>query len=118
MPWYDAGLDDQLNGAAPSTRIAFFTADPGPSGANEISGTGRPATTWGAAAAYTGPPAGRQRTGSQVSAPIPAGTAVTHWGISSAATGGTLKGAWPLAATETFGSAGQIQLTPTIVTTN
>lgn len=117
MPWYDAGLDDQLNGAAPSTRIAFFTADPGPSGANEIAGTGRPATTWGAAEAST-TPVGRRRVGSQVGAPIPASTTVAWWGISSAATGGTLKGAWPLATPEAFGSAGTINLTPTLLQTN
>lgn len=113
MPFTDAGLDDMLNGTAPSTRISFHTADPGTTGANEVSGTGRPATTWGSTAAGDGG-TGRSRPGSQVSAPIPGGTSVTHWGVFSAATGGTFKYGGTLPATETFGSAGTIQLTPTL----
>lgn len=116
MPYTTAGLDAGLNGrAAAGARITFHTADPGPSGANEISGTGRPATTWGAAEANG---AGRKRVGSQVVAPIGAGVTVTHWGISSAATGGTFLGGWPLDAPETFGSAGEIQHTPTLTDAN
>lgn len=106
----DAGLDDFLNGAAPSTRIAFFTAD---NDAAEVAGTGRPATVWAAPAAGDGG-AGRKRVGSEVSAPIPGGTTVTHWGISSAAVAGTWKGRWALDAPETFGSAGTIEHTPTL----
>lgn len=114
----DSGLDDAVNGiASAATRISFHTADPGSSGASEVTGS-RPATTWAAASAYAGPPAGRQRVGSQVSQSIPAGTTVTHWGLWTAASGGTFKYGGALPASETFGSAGQIQLTPTIVTTN
>lgn len=113
MPFADSALDDALSGqAAAGTRITFHTADPGATGANEVTGTGRPATVW--AAPDANPGGGRRRVGSQVSAPIPAGTTVTHWGYSSAATGGTFKGGWPLAAPETFGSAGTIQHTPTL----
>lgn len=118
MPYTDAGLDAAVNGiAAAGTRISFHTADPGTTGVSEVSGTGRPATTWAAATASSSP-VGRQRVGSQVSAPIPAGTTVTHWGVFSAATGGTFLYGGALPAPETFGSAGTIQHTPTLVATN
>lgn len=114
----DSGLDDQVNGiASAATRISFHTADPGTTGASEISGS-RPATTWGAAEAHTGPPAGRKRVGSQVSQSVGAGVTVTHWGLWTAATGGTFKYGGPLPAPEAFGSAGTIQHTPTLIVTN
>lgn len=113
----DAGLDAQLGGiASAATRISFHTADPGTTGTSEVSGTGRPATTWGAAAA--GSPSGRKRDGSQVSAPIPGGTTVTHWGLWTAASGGTFEYGGALDAPETFGSAGTIQHTPTLQIAN
>jgi hypothetical protein len=112
MPYTDAGLKAAVDGiAATGNRIMFFTGDPGTTGANEISGTGRPATTWN-----TG--TNGVRPGSQVSAPIPAGTTVTHWGIGTAATGGTFLYGTALSAPETFGNAGTIQHTPTLTVTN
>jgi hypothetical protein len=112
MAYSNAGLNAAVDGiAAAGTRISFHTADPGTTGASEVSGTGRPATTW--AAATTG-----ARAGSQVSAPIAGGTTVTHWGIFSAATGGTFIYGGALAAPETFGSAGNLLHTPTINVTN
>jgi hypothetical protein len=118
MPYTDAGLDAAVNGiASAGARITFHTADPGTTGASEVSGTGRPATTWAAASASSSP-VGRQRVGTQVSAPIPAGTTVTHWGVSTAASGGTFLYGGALDAPETFGSAGTILHTPTIVVTN
>lgn len=112
MPYTTAGLNAAADGvAAAGTRISFHTADPGATGTSEVSGTGRPATTWGAAS-------NGSRAGSQVSAPIPGGTTVTHWGIFSAATGGTFLFGAALTASETFGSAGTIQHTPTITATN
>ena len=112
MPYTNAGLKAAVDGiAAAGTRISFHTADPGATGANEISGTGRPATTWGAAS-------GGSRVGSQVSAPIPAGTTVTHWGIFDAATGGNFIYGGALSASETFGSAGTLLHTPTLTVSN
>lgn len=112
MPYTNAALNAAADGiAGAGARITFHTADPGTTGANEVTGTGRPATTWGAAS-------NGSRAGSQVTAPIPAGTTVTHWGISSAATGGTFLGGWALAQPETFGSAGEIQHTPTLTVAN
>lgn len=117
MGYTSAGLDAGLNGrASAGARITFHTADPGTTGANEITGTGRPATTWGAAEADGA--GGRRRVGSQVAAPIPAGTTVTHWGISSAATGGTFLGGWALAQPESFGADGEIRHTPTLTDQN
>lgn len=112
MPFTNPGLNAAVDGvAAAGARISFHTADPGTTGANEVSGTGRPATTWGAAANGV-------RAGSQVSAPISAGTTVTHWGVFSAATGGTFIFGGALGASETFGSAGTLQFTPTLTVTN
>lgn len=112
MPYTDPGLKAAVDGiAAAGSRISFHTADPGTTGASEVSGTGRPATTWAAGTAGT-------RVGSQVSAPIPAGTTVTHWGIWSAATGGTFLFGGALSASESFGSAGTLQHTPTLAVTN
>lgn len=111
MAFAAAGLNAMVNGlASAGTYISFHTADPGTTGANEVSTT-RPATTWGAASNGT-------RVGSQVSASIPAGTTVTHWGIFSAATGGTFLYGGPLDAPESFGSAGTLLHTPTIQVVN
>lgn len=112
MPFTNPGLNAAVDGlAATGTRISFHTADPSTTGANEIAGTGRPATTWGAAANGV-------RAGSQVSAPIPAGTTVTHWGIWTLASGGVFLFGGALAASESFGSAGTLQHTPTLSVTN
>lgn len=112
MPYYGPGLKAAVDGvAAAGTRITFFTADPGATAANEVSATGRPATTWGTES-------GGVRVGSQVSAPIPAGTTVTHWGIMSAATGTNILFSAALSAPETFGAAGNILHTPTISAIN
>jgi hypothetical protein len=112
MPFTNAGLNAAVDGiAAAGTRVSFHSADPGSTGASEVSGTGRPATTWGAAS-------NGSRVGSQVSAPIGAGVSVTHWGLWSAASGGTFIYGGALGATETFGAAGTIQHTPTITVQN
>lgn len=112
MPYTTAGLNAAVDGiASAGTRISFHTADPGSTGANEVSTTGRPATIWGAAS-------NGSRAGSQVSAPIGAGVSVTHWGIFSAASGGTFIYGGALGATETFGAGGTLQHTPTITVGN
>lgn len=89
--------------------ISAHTADPGTTGTSEVAGGSyaRQATTWGAASAGV-------RAGSQISASIPAGTTITHWGIWSASTAGTFVGGFALSASEVFGSAGTWQHTPTI----
>lgn len=112
MPYTNPGLKAMADGiAAAGTRISFHTADPGTTGAAEVTGTGRPATTWATGTDGT-------RVGSKVSAPIAAGTTITHWGLFSAATGGTFLYGGPLPAPETFGSSGTQEHTPTLTVTN
>lgn len=110
MPYTDSALNDAVNGIATNaTWISAHTADPSTTGANEVTGGSyaRQQTTWGSASSG-------DRTGSEVSVPIPAGTTVTHWGLWSAQSGGTFKGGFPLSASEVFGSAGTLDHTPTL----
>lgn len=110
MPFTDSALNDAVNGiAAAATWISAHTADPSAGGANEVAGGSyaRQQTTWGSASSG-------DRVGSQVAIPIPAATSVTHWGLWSAASGGTFKGGFALGATEVFGSAGTLNHTPTL----
>jgi hypothetical protein len=110
MPFVVSALNDAVNGiAGAGTWISAHTADPSTTGANEVAGGtyARQQTTWAAAA-------NGERVGSQVAIPIPAGAAVTHWGIWSLATGGVFKGGFALGATETFGAAGTLNHTPTL----
>lgn len=79
------------------TWVSVHTATPGTTGASELSG-GSPAyarkqTTWGT-------PTAGVVTGSEVTFDVPAGT-YTHWGLWSAATGGTFRDGGPLATTAT-----------------
>lgn len=110
MPFNSSGLNDAVNGVAANTWISAHTADPGTSGTSEVAGGSyaRQQTTWGAASAG-------ERIGSQVTIPIPAATAVTHWGLWSASSGGTFKGGFALAGgTESFTNAGSLLHTPTL----
>jgi len=107
MPYTSTGLNAAVDGiAGAGTWIAFHTADPaGVAGANQT-GT-RTQTTWAAAS-------GGSRVGSQVSASIGGGVTVSHWSINTASTAGNMIYSAALSASETFGSAGTIQHTPTI----
>ena len=111
MPYTTTGLNAGADGiAAAGTWIAFHTADPaGVAGASQTGS--RVQTTWAAAS-------GGSRTGSQVSTAIGAGVTVTHWSINTASTAGSMVYSAALSASETFGSAGTIQHTPTISVTN
>lgn len=110
-----AGLNAMVNGvAAAGAYISAHTADPGSGGASEVTYAGagtRQQTTWAVAS-------GGSRTGSQVALAIPASTTVTHWGVWSAATGGTFLAGFPLGAAEAFGAAGALNHTPTLAATN
>lgn len=107
MPYTSTGLNAAVDGiAGAGTWIAFHTADPaGVAGANQTGS--RVQTTWAAAA-------GGSRAGSQVSTSIGAGVTVSHWSINSASTAGNMIWSGALSASETFGSAGTIQHTPTV----
>jgi hypothetical protein len=106
-----SGLNDAVNGiAAAATYISAHTADPSTGGGSEVTGGSyaRQQTTWGAASAGA-------RIGSQVGIPVPAATTVTHWGLWTAASGGTFKGGFALAGgSESFTNAGTLNHTPTL----
>lgn len=107
MAYTSTGLNAAVDGiAGAGTWIAAHTADPaGVAGANQTGS--RAQTTWGAAS-------GGSRAGSQVTIAIGAGVTVTHWSINSASTGGNMIYSAALSANESFGSAGNLQHTPTI----
>ncbi len=110
MPFTDSALNAAVDGiAAAGAYISAHTADPSTGGANEVTGGSyaRQQTTWGSASSG-------DRVGSEVTIPIPAGTTVTHWGLWSAASGGTFLGGFSLSASEVFGAAGTLKHTPTL----
>lgn len=89
--------------------ISLHTADPLATGASEVVGGtyARKATTWGTVS-------GSAVTGSAITADVPAGTTITHWGLWSALTAGDFLYGGTLPASETFGSTGTYSLTPTL----
>lgn len=89
--------------------ISLHTADPGSTGTSEVTGGtyARKQTTWGSVS-------GSAVTGTAITADIPSGTTITHWGLFSALSGGTFLYGGTLPASETFGSNGTYSLTPTI----
>ncbi len=89
--------------------ISIHTADPGTTGASELSGGSyaRVATTWGTVT-------NGSVTGSAVVLNIPASSAISYWGLWTAGTGGTFYYGGTLAAAESFGVAGTYTLTPTL----
>ena len=111
MPYTTTGLNSGVDGvAAAATYIAVHTADPaGTAGANQA-GT-RYQTTWAAAS-------GGSRVGSQVAIAVGAGVTITHWSVNTLSTGGTQAYYAALSASETFGSAGTYNFTPTITAAN
>jgi hypothetical protein len=89
--------------------ISMHTADPGTTGASEITGGAyaRQQTAWQGAA-------GGQKAGQPVTINIPAGTTVTHWGVWTASGQGTFFEGNVLPSSEYYGSAGTIVFTPTL----
>lgn len=91
--------------AAQGAFVSLHTASPGANGANEATGGspayGRKQTTWGAASGST-------VSGSEVTFDVPAGS-YTHWGLWSAATGGTFLDGGPLSAAVTLSAQGQVK---------
>jgi hypothetical protein len=85
--------------------VSLHTASPAATGANEATG-GSPAyarkqTTWGTAAGST-------ISGSEVTFDVGAGT-YTHWGLWTAATGGTFIDGGALSASVTLSAQGQVK---------
>ncbi len=123
MPLSDNGRNSAVNGlASAATYISLHTADPGTTGANEVTGGSpayaRKAATWGTAAS------GSRALSSAVVFDVPAGVSITHFGLWSAATSGNfqagdaLRDASNNAVTETFGGQGTYTLTTATLTVN
>jgi hypothetical protein len=95
--------------------ISLHSADPGTSGASEISGGGysRKTTVWGAATVVSGGANdGRALiTGSTQTFNVPGGVAINFYGVWSA--GGVFQYGKPLQPGATLTSAGTITITPT-----
>lgn len=104
------GITKQADGTTDKNNfISLHTADPGDTGASEVTGGTytREATDWPA-------PAASSVTGSSVTLEVPAGVTITHWGVWSLATGGDFIYGGQLPASESFGSNGTYSVTPTM----
>jgi hypothetical protein len=85
--------------------LSLHTADPGTTGASEVTGGpyARQALTWGASSA------GTAATTNAPAVPIPASTTVTHFGTQSASTAGTYEVGGALSSSvATAGTAGTV----------
>lgn len=102
---------DALAGVA--VFASLHTADPGTTGANEVSGGSpayaRKAITWNSAAA------GALDNNANPVFDVPAGTTITHVGLWSAASAGTFYGSFDI-TDETFGAQGTYTLSDADVT--
>lgn len=99
--------------AALGVYISMHTADPGTSGASEVTGGSyaRASTTWAGSSSGS-------KSGSQVALNIPISTTITHWGLWSASTSGTFVCGGLLSAPSTYSSAGIYNFTPTLTATS
>lgn len=106
--------EKNVNATAQAARLAFLslhTADPGATGASEVTG-GSPA--YARKALTPGAPAAGVVTYGQVSFDAPAGT-YTHVGVWSAVTGGTFLGSAPITPTaQVLASQGKVEHTLTL----
>lgn len=110
MPLADAGKNVMLDAlAGVATHASLHTADPGTTGASEVTG-GSPAyerqpVTWNTASG------GNLDDSAVPTFNIPAGTTVTHFGLLTAGVGGTFLGGAALSAAEAFVAQGTYTLT-------
>lgn len=113
MPVTAAVLNAAADGAVAVLGFAsIHTANPEPSGANEVTGGGyaRQAVTWN-------PATGAISTASGTLAfSGPAGGAAQYLGLWSAVTSGTFRGSTPLVGDQTFNSEGEYNVTSLTVT--
>lgn len=113
MPVTTAVLNAAADGAVAILGFAsLHTADPEPSGGNEVAGGGyaRQAITWNAA---TGAVSGLNGT---LSFDGPASGAATHLGLWSAVSAGTFRGSSPLTGDQAFNASGEYTVTDITVT--
>lgn len=87
MPYSVAARNTMLGSLSPGF-VSLHTANPGDSGANEVTGGSyaRVSATWAAASAAS------RAASNQPAVNVPAGTTVTHVGYWTASTGGTFLG--------------------------
>lgn len=102
MPFTNAGKNQMLDNLG-VTHVSAHTADPGDTGANEVSGGSyaRQPITFGSAAS------GAIDSSNTPVIPIPAGVTVTHLGYWTALTGGECRATSDI-TDEAFGSAGNL----------
>ena len=115
MPAPNATLETAaLSATGLGTYISLHTASPGTTGASETTGGSpayaRMATTW------TGGSSDGIVTGSQVTIDAAAGT-YTHFGVWSAASGGTFICGGALSSSAVLGAQGQVLVTPSVTVT-
>lgn len=111
-------LDSERNAVADhqASRLAYVslhTANPGTTGTAEATG-GSPA--YARKALSFSAASGGTATAAEVTFDVPAGT-YTHFGVWTAATGGTFRGGNPLSASTTISPQGQIKVTVSIPVT-
>lgn len=105
MPFSTSAKNTMLDAISPS-HVSAHTADPGDTGASEVSGGSyaRQAITFAAAAS------GARDSSTTPAISIPSGNTVTHIGFWTASTGGTFLGSNSITS-ETFGSDGTLNIT-------
>lgn len=115
MPFTTAELNAVVDFATSrALYVSIHTADPGSTGASEVTGApyGRKPLTWAAAASG-------DATATEVTVDVPAGT-FSHFGLWPTATGGTFRGGGALTnaggtpEAATYTSPGQIKVTPVL----
>jgi hypothetical protein len=109
---FAVALDDYMLDQAGTNKLLYIslhTADPGGTGANELTGGSpayaRKAASWSAAVS------GAKNLASTLTFNVPAGSTVAFIGLWDALTGGNFQGGGPLATSETYGAQGTYTLT-------
>lgn len=116
MPFTSASRDVMLDALDTlATHASLHTADPGTTGASEVTGGSpayaRKAITWASASS------GSKTLSATVTFDVPGGTTVTHAGTWSAISAGTFRGGGSLSASEVFGAQGTYTLNLTATLT-
>lgn len=114
MALTSASRDEMLNDLDTlATHASLHTADPGSTGASEVTGGSyaRVPITWNAASG------GTKTLTAAVTLQIPSGTTITHFGLWSASSGGTFRGGGALDASQSFPTGGTFDLSVTVTAT-
>ena len=101
MPFSDTALNRMVD--AEKSAATWISANT----SGDVQHGSRAQTTWGSSASG-------DTVGSKVTITVATGVTITSWSLWTAASGGTLEGTWPLAASESFPNGGTIEITPTL----